>query len=170
MKRYLAKQLKRVQLLHFNAALVCLMLFLVVCASLETRSAWGPGVIVPQVRDSFTSGGNFFYTAGRFMYRKVATGPTDKGFDQRAYIDLHRELIPHDYLSKFMGTKNEIEADWLLADMQDTIMKHRLLEARGFWTSQLAWWIGSGLAPLLYIVAVYAFVRYQRKSKSSAQL
>jgi hypothetical protein len=139
-------------------ALIVGCLCIVLMSGLDTSSKWGPGVIVPQVRDSFTSGSNVGYTFGRYLYRKFGSGRTDRDFDQRAFITQYE--IPYHQRSWFMGTTNEQEALWLLADVADTEYKHRLIAARGEYSANLAWWIASGLAPLAVLLAFLAIRRY----------
>lgn len=135
-------------------------LFIVLMSGRDTPSQLGPGVIVPQVRDSFMSGGNVAYSAGRAIYRKFHSGPIDPTFNQEEYIKEHRERIPDEQMFRFMGTTNRQEADWLLSDYESDLHKQQLIEARGEYSAILGWWIASGLAPMLVLLALIAIRRY----------
>jgi hypothetical protein len=135
-------------------------------SGIDTNSAWGPAVIVPQVRDSFLSGGNAVYSFGRYVYRKFASGPTDRDFDHIAFIDEHN--VPYEQQSWFIGTKNELEANWLMEDIADTEYRQRLLRARGDYSANLAWWISSGLGPLVIFLALLAVQRFGKVGAPNA--
>lgn len=151
-----------------NYALLIACVGIVLASGIDTRSKWGPGVIVPQVRDSFFSGGNVAYTFGNYLFRKFHSGPRDPRFDQSAFIAQHK--VPYEQWEQFMGTHNELEARWLLADLEDTEHRRQLLQARGEYSSILAWWISSGLAPLGVLLTLLAIRRYTNSNFTTGEI
>ncbi len=77
--------------------------------------AMGIGTVIVKL---FMSDGNLLYRVYRDIERKIESGPADSRWRPSDWIDLHKAAIRTDTQWRYMLTRNQAEAELLLADMQ----------------------------------------------------